>query len=225
MTDNAYYIANRTKLLAQKKEYYKANKEYIIIKNKAYREANKEKLKITALSYRETHRKEIKAYLKHNKKKIKKYAKLYRMLNKEKREAYLDRSRDKRYSYNKKWKSQNYKTNPMFKLTCSIRTAIGKSLKGNKNGRHWELLVGYTLDKLKKHLENLFVDNMSWNNYGKDGWWIDHKIPVSVFNFTDPKHEDFKKCWALKNLQPMWAEENRSKSNKKNKHFQPSLLI
>jgi hypothetical protein len=26
-----------------------------------------------------------------------------------------------------------------------------------------------------------------------------------------PEHRDFKRCWALKNLQPMWEKENLEK--------------
>ena len=60
---------------------------------------------------------------------------------------------------------------------------------------------------------------------GRGEWHIDHIIPKSVFNFTKPEHEDFKRCWALKNLQPLWAEENISKFNKLDKHFQPTLAL
>lgn len=69
------------------------------------------------------------------------------------------------------------------------------------------------------------IDGMTWGNYGINGWTIDHKIPISVFNFTSSDHEDFKRCWALSNLQPLWAYDNISKGAKLTKHFQPSLLI
>ncbi|GAG78004.1 unnamed protein product, partial [marine sediment metagenome] len=54
---------------------------------------------------------------------------------------------------------------------------------------------------------------------------IDHKIPVSVFNFSKAEHMDFKKCWALKNLQPLWAIDNQTKNAKLKRPFQPSLQI
>jgi len=50
-------------------------------------------------------------------------------------------------------------------------------------------------------------------------------VVEGVFNFTNPDHMDFKKCWALKNLQPMWAKDNIIKGAKLDKHFQPSLLL
>jgi 5-methylcytosine-specific restriction endonuclease McrA len=65
---------------------------------------------------------------------------------------------------------------------------------------------------------------MTWENYGSE-WHLDHKIPLSVHNFTKPEHSDFKKAWSLKNLQPLWAEDNLKKNAKLNKPFQPSLLL
>lgn len=111
----------------------------------------------------------------------------------------------------------------MYKLNCYISTAMWRSLKGSKGGEFWLNLVGYTFNELKKHLEKQFVNGMTWDNYGK--WHIDHKIPISVFNFTKPEDNDFKRCWALKNLQPLWAKENQLKGAKITEHFQPSLLL
>ena len=53
---------------------------------------------------------------------------------------------------------------------------------------------------------------MTWQNYGK--WHIDHVIPKSLFNINGAKSKGFKKCWALENLQPLWADENLKKNNK-----------
>mgnify|MGYP001573329522 CR=1 FL=1 len=110
-----------------------------------------------------------------------------------------------------------------FKLNKNISIAIYRSLKDNKNGRHWEQLVGWTLDELKIHLERQFRGSMGWINYGE--WEIDHRIPISAFNFDCSDHIDFRRCWALSNLQPLWAKENLSKNDKLNKDFQPSLAL
>ena len=109
-----------------------------------------------------------------------------------------------------------------------LNIAIGKGMRnslsnGAKRGCHWEALVGYRVEQLKIHIEKQFKIGMSWSNYGC--WHIDHKIPVSVFNFETPEDIDFKRCWALKNLQPLWAKENLQKSSKIEKPFQPALSI
>ena len=89
---------------------------------------------------------------------------------------------------------------------------MNRSLKSGKNNNHWEELVDYTLNDLKLHLEGLFTDGMSWGNYGR--WHIDHIRPVSSFNIKSFNCEDFKLCWSLENLQPLWAIDNFNKSNK-----------
>ncbi len=113
---------------------------------------------------------------------------------------------------------------PQWKINNSISAAMRRSMKsGAKEGRHWETLVQYNTTQLREHLERLFKPGMTWDNYGE--WHIDHKIPISAFNFETPEDIDFKKCWALKNLQPMWASDNIRKFNKLTAPFQPSLLI
>jgi len=111
-------------------------------------------------------------------------------------------------------------------ISKAVCDGIYKSLKhngGSKRGRKWESLVDFTKDDIIRHLEKQFTDGMSWDNYGD--WHIDHKIPISAHNFKNTKHQDFKRCWSLKNLQPMWASENISKGAKLEKHFQPGLTI
>jgi hypothetical protein len=108
---------------------------------------------------------------------------------------------------------KHYKNN---RLSSCISRRIRTSLKSDKAGCHWEDLVDYTLDELKDHIENLFQPGMFWDNYGRYGWHIDHKIPVSLFNIDSYDCKDFKKCWALENLQPLWARDNLKKGNKVN---------
>ncbi len=109
------------------------------------------------------------------------------------------------------------------KLNANISIAICNSLACDKNGWHWEELVGYTLTDLKKHLEKHFLPGMTWDNYGE--WHIDHRIPIAAFNFETPFDLDFRQCWALRNLQPLWAAQNRSKKDRLECPFQPSLLL
>lgn len=205
-----YYKATKEKRGAQKKIYYKANRDKLRAYYKAWYEANKDKVK----NYNKNNKDKIRARKKIWYKNNKDYDKVYQQANKKRLNFLANIRRKKRYRFDFK-----------YKLNKNVRCLIWQSLKGNKNGRHWESLAGYTLSALKKHLEKLFTEGMTWENYSRNGWTIDHKIPISAFNFTKPEHRDFKRCWALKNLQPMWAKENSSKHNKLTKHFQPSLLI
>jgi len=112
---------------------------------------------------------------------------------------------------------------PKQRLNAAVRAGVYSSLLGKKRCRSWQVLVGYTVTDLQRHLERKFKPGMTWSNYGH-GWHVDHIIPISAFNFSDPKHIDFKRCWALSNLQPLWAMENMSKGDKC-PVFQPALAI
>ena len=94
-----------------------------------------------------------------------------------------------------------------------MATALYRALKSKKSGRKWELLVGYTVNDLIKHLESKFDDKMSWDNYGSY-WEVDHIKPRSLFNYICPEDKEFKECWELSNLQPLEAIENMKKGNK-----------
>jgi hypothetical protein len=150
-----------------------------------------------------------------------------------------ERAKKLHYLANKKWRSShpekrremgikgNAKRHSTVqgRLSHNISIRIGHDLHGNKNGEHWEKIVGYSIKQLKEHLERKFTTGMSWDNYGLHGWHVDHIIPQSAFNYETVDDIDFKKCWALKNLQPMWGAQNISKGNKVKKPFQPSLLM
>ena len=97
-----------------------------------------------------------------------------------------------------------------FKIRCNLGTRIWDSLKHNYKSASTLKLIGCPIGFLKKHLESQFKLGMSWNNYGK--WHIDHIIPCASFDLS--KSEEQQKCFNWTNLQPLWAEDNLSKSDK-----------
>ncbi len=120
-------------------------------------------------------------------------------------------------------KNNKVRSTPTGRLNCNISNLMRASLKSGKGGKTWSGVVGYNITKLRVHLEKHFLPGMTWENYGD--WHIDHKIPIAAFNFETPTDLDFKRCWTLKNLQPLWAAKNASKSDKVDLPFQPTLLL
>lgn len=120
----------------------------------------------------------------------------------------------------KKWKADNPERVKELARASNMR----RFLNGSKAGQHWETLVGYTVEQLKRHLERKFNQNMTWENYGIV-WQIDHKIPISAFNFEKPEDIDFRRCWSLNNLQPLEVSKNGSKGAKLYEPFKPALSI
>lgn len=85
-------------------------------------------------------------------------------------------------------------------------------LNGSKKNSTFDL-IGCSLDELRVHLEQQFEPGMTWENYGgKDGWQIDHIIPISYFDLT--KEENQRICLNYRNLQLLWKVDNIKKSNK-----------
>lgn len=112
-----------------------------------------------------------------------------------------------------------YQSRPQIRLYIAMGRSICRALKGHKKGQHWEDIVGYNMEDLKLHLEKQFTRGMTWQNYGVY-WHVDHRIPQSWFKYEKPEDPDFKKCWALDNLQPKKSSENYSKNNR---YAEPTL--
>ncbi len=217
------------------KTYCEKNLETLRTKSKEKYHNNKEKFKIISKkSYqkrKDSHLKGCKIYYIENKEKILEHNAKYRnknrpMINAQKKEFYQNNKEKHRkwakdYAINNKdrldecrrIRERERRKDPFIKINKNISAQIRSALKEKKNGRHWESIVNFTLNDLINHLESQFREGMAWENYGKGGWHIDHKFPVSWWKFRTPEDEDFKRCWALKNLQPLWEKENLSKQN------------
>lgn len=133
----------------------------------------------------------------------------------------------KRQSLLKRRELENIKRkhNATYALKNRVRILMYHSLRKTKSSRRWIDLVGYSIDDLRKRIEVQFDKDMSWERFMAGDIHIDHIIPVSAFNYTKPEDIDFKRCWALSNLQPLWKEDNLKKNAKMHKQFQPSLLL
>lgn len=149
-------------------------------------------------------------------KSVKEYHKKYAIDNAERlqkyRHEYNKLNKNHRSNYNKNWAKNKYNSDIKYKINVTFGHNIWTSLKSMKCNKSWKNLVGYTLTELMEHLESKFQPGMTWDNYGE--WHIDHIIPKSSFNITSIDCDDFKKCWCLENLQPLWAKDNIKKSNK-----------
>lgn len=201
----AWVARNKDKRRATTKKHYASHKEYY----RDYREKHREKIAEYQRAYRAKHKARLQEQAKANRQK-----RIASGADQKRKAAYRDR-------YNEL--QRGYREAPQRRLNDSVRNNMRSSLRGQKDGRPWESLVGYDLGALMVHLEALFADGMTWDNYGE--WHIDHIIPVSAFNFSSPEHIDFHRCWALSNLQPLWARENLSKNARLVEDFQPSLAL
>lgn len=179
------------------------------LNTKQWRQNNQEKVKS-----------QKQRYLKKNHQKNLDRGKNYREENKEKSllrgRKWRDENREYSINYYQTNKSkinnqilQRKRKDVIFKLSSLYRSKLNKILGSNKNDKTFEI-IGCTPQILKEHLENQFTHGMAWENHGLFGWHIDHIVPLSSVK----TEEDLYKLCHYTNLQPLWAKDNLSKSNK-----------
>ena len=120
---------------------------------------------------------------------------------------------------------ERIKNNLKYRLNSRMRKGIRRNLANGKNGKHWFELVNYDVNQLKKHLSKTMPIGYNWSHFLKGELHIDHIIPVKYFNFSQPYHLDFKRCWELKNLQLLTKSDNSKKSAKLIKPLQLTLKV
>jgi hypothetical protein len=187
--NKAYRAANLEHLLENARKWKKDNHERHLYCSRKWRINNQER-----------HGENVRCWAKNNPDKVKAAQKKFYKNNPDKIRAWTRKT------------SAKLRSTPSGKLKRNMSITMCLALKGRKAGRHWESLVGYNLNDLKGHLEKLFKPGMTWDNYGLGGWEVDHILPIASFNFENS--EDIEKCWAFKNLQPLWSLENKSKGKK-----------
>jgi len=151
------------------------------------------------------------------------YRTTYRDKNNNHSKVWREANKEYFRTYRKEWYEKNQQkwteyvrikraTDDQFRLKINLRTRVWHALNGSSKSKATFELLDCTSDQLKAHLESLFKEGMSWNNYGKNGWEVDHIRPCASFDLTDLEQQ--KQCFHYSNLQPLWRKENRAKSDK-----------
>jgi len=199
---------------AYQEKYYQEHKE----ERKKYRQKHKDKIK----KYRQEHKKEMEKYRQEHKKEMEKY----RQEHKEEKKAYGKKYHQAHKEERNKRRRNRRKNNIGLRLNDIMSGGINKSLKTGKEGKTWKKCVDYNIKDLIKRLKSTMPAGYTWKEYakGQANLHVDHIIPKAAFNITGTECTDFKRCWALKNLQLLPAKENLSKSATIEKPFQTSFI-
>jgi len=113
---------------------------------------------------------------------------------------------------NRKYEAQRRRENIGFKISANLRGRLYHAIKDGAKGGSAVNDLGCSVDELKKYLEAKFKPGMSWDNWARKGWHIDHIVPLNYFDLSDPK-QVVRACHYT-NLQPLWYYENGSKGAK-----------
>ena len=193
------YYKKREENLQRAKVYYEKTKESKAEYDKRYREQNK--LKIAEYK---------KQWALNNPDKVFEKQKEYRENNSDnlslKKSQYAKKNRAKINAKASIYVKYRCDTDPLYKLTKNTRKMVSRYMLGEKSKRTQEI-VGCTFEELKTYIESQFTEGMSWDNYGIDGWHVDHIKPLAVAN----SQEEIISLNHYTNLQPLWALDNLKK--------------
>lgn len=179
------YQEIKDKKIQEAADYYNQNRERVLAQKKARRDSIPG---FNQLAY---------------KRRLEKHGKVkcqWRKVNPEKYKARLERYKPRRRELNKLRRSEN------------LRSRIYMLVKRNnpKIRHHTYDLLGCTPDFFRTFLEAQFAPEMNWDNYGSY-WTIDHIIPVSSFDLTDPA--EVRKAFHYSNCRPLESELNSEKND------------
>lgn len=188
-----YALLNRDKVKQSQKKYYENNKEIVKEKVKEYNKNNIGKIKEYKdeynknnpnteyhKDYRENNKELIsikrKEYYQKNKEKVREYNSENREYVNQKKRENREKNKDE---YNRKWCEyvKNRKDNdPLYKLTCSIRTLISQSFKGQFTKKAKKTPISWSENKEDVYKLNHYTNfqPLFWkDNISKGNRWED----------------------------------------------------
>lgn len=215
----------------RRKAYYQENRDWLLLeKRKRYNpDAAKEQNRKSYLENAEARREYRRRYYHSNKESCKEATNKFHENNPEWRteynRKYYKKNRDRSKEATRLWYRENRadaieasvkrkrklrRNSPEYRMTDTMRGMVRRTLE-----RKTDLassVLGYTAVDLCAHIERQFLPGMTWENYGFDGWHVDHIYPIAQFirdGETDPAVIN-----CLSNLRPVWAKDNLSKGDK-----------
>lgn len=192
---NAHNRANPEETLAAGARYRDANRELLRAKRRVYAKKNKQAEKVKRAARRQDNLEEFR---------------------RRDREYKREHPQAPRTDYSRTYVQERCAADLDFKLrrVLSIRVGAAVRRQGTAKSAKTTDLIGCTVAELRAHLEGQFTAGMTWNNHGRgpDKWNIDHKIPCSSFDLTNPEQQ--RACFHFTNLQPLWQPDNMRKGAK-----------
>lgn len=209
-----YYMRNRAAHYQKQREYIAQNPEKVKAMRASYVKRNAEKIAIKRSEHYQKNKEHVRNvtrdYVRRNKAEVDR-----------KRAIYLKKNRKKIAEQRRIWSKKEKSNNEQFDIATRLRKRIHTMLRRRKASFRTMELLGCSLPNFMLHIQKQFKLGMNWNN--RNLWHIDHILPCASFDMTNDAH--VRQCFHYTNMQPLWATENLSKSDKLPKQHQPSLLL
>ena len=108
------------------------------------------------------------------------------------------------------------KDDPIFKIKRNLRRRVHHALMGRNKSDNTFNLIGCSPEEFKSYIESIWLEGMSWDNYGTSGWHIDHIKECHTFDLSDPEQQ--RECFHYSNQRPLWAKDNLSRPKQLRRH-------
>lgn len=115
--------------------------------------------------------------------------------------------------YKRRWINEKRASDLHFRVLSNLRARLGGAVRrrdSKKANKRTKDLVGVDWQTFCEHIERQFDNKMSWENWGKNGWHIDHIIPLAAFDLS--KKKELAVASYYLNHRPMWGKDNMSKA-------------
>jgi hypothetical protein len=132
---------------------------------------------------------------------VKARKKAYQKLNQERMRT---RKRERARAYHRA-----HKHDPLYLLPMYLRSRLLIAVKHDQKSGSAVRDLGCSIPEFKAYIARQFLPGMSWDNWSRSGWHLDHIRPLVSFDLTDP--EQLKQAVHYTNLRPLWAPENLRK--------------
>lgn len=106
------------------------------------------------------------------------------------------------------------------RLEINLERRLAEVAKRRNPGLYTKAAIqflGCSLDEFRTHLESQFQPGMTWDNWGRQGWHIDHIRPLLHFDLKD--EAQLRTVCHYTNLQPLWWRDNIVKSHVERGHI------
>jgi hypothetical protein len=190
-----YYLANRERILKRCREYRQENLEKKRESNRLYYLRNKET--IAAKTKLPNARESQKRYRENNKETLR-----------DRHRKWREKNRQHLRAYKRLRRANNPHLVLINRMRCRTWGALRRGLS-QKSGKTLAL-IGCSATELVGWIESQFSEGMCWERIAEIH--VDHIIPLSAFDLNDEEQQ--RAAFHYTNLRPMWALENKRKSDK-----------
>jgi hypothetical protein len=232
-TSRNRYLANRQKASAERKARYARKRELERQQQAEYRAARIVDIREQQRLYRAANRDELNSRARARRAAN---AEAYRLKDRVRRATpearaaaavktrlWIQKNKERHLKWMRERRKQRVASDPAYKLSIAMRRrfymAVRNQVYDGWNIRSGEAvrMLGCSMAEFVAYIESLWGDGMTWANWARDGWHIDHIIPFSAFDMTDD--EQRRAACHYTNLRPLWAKDNLRKGAKVDASF------